>query len=431
MNRQQISATLDDFLRLQGLCVIPIIAVWAIFWAIDRTVNLPVVVTYVLIQVNLTFLLLKPLEFLYSGSKAAYRWPVHLALLFAISLFVVATASGAAYWVDGGRGAFAAYLKSGWKFPFVGNALFWIGHEIHRVTKCRLETRNRGLQRTLEIATAEREHETEELKQALEIQRGLLPKEIPQVSEFEIAASWEPACVVGGDYYDVIRLAKDKLAICVADVAGKGISAALLMANVQAAVRAFASETARPSRVCSQINSVLCTNIAPGKFVTLFYGVLDASTRSLRYTNAGHLRPILIGGDGSVSRPENGGALLGVFADWQYEESSVELHAGDLLVLFTDGITEAMSQDGTEFGEDRLIAAVTGAPSQALADRQSQVLAAIKNFCNNHISDDATLVLLAAARVATGETACIERAQYMRAAKDAAYIQREHAHNDQ
>ena len=103
-----------------------------------------------------------------------------------------------------------------------------------------------------------------------------MPKELPQLTEFEVAGAWEPAQVVGGDYYDVIRLGKDKLAICIADVVGKGVSAALLMANVQASVRAFAAETASPAYVCSRINSVLCANIAAGKFVTLFYGVRAA-----------------------------------------------------------------------------------------------------------------------------------------------------------
>ena len=395
MNRQQISATLDDFLRLQGLCVIPLIAVWAIFWAIDRTVNLPVVVTYVLIQVNLTFLLLKPLEFLHSGSKAAYRWPAYVALLFAISAFVVTMASEAAFWLNGGRGAFAAYLKSGWKFPFVGNALFWIGYEIYRVTKCRLESRNRSLQRTLEIATAERKHETEELEQALEIQRGLLPKEIPQLPEFEITGSWQPAKVVGGDYYDIIQLSPDKLAICIADVSGKGVSAALLMANVQAAVRAFSSEAASPSNVCSKINSVLCTNIARDKFVTLFYGVLDAASRKLRYTNAGHLQPILIVENGHVTHLENSGALLGVFPTWKYEDSSVQLSPGDLLLLFTDGITEAMASDGREFGEEHLIRIATSFSVEPLSDLQR---GQVKCFCNSQMSDDATLLLIAALR---------------------------------
>ncbi len=219
------------------------------------------------------------------------------------------------------------------------------------------------------------------------------------MTEFEVAGAWEPAKVVGGDYYDVIRLSKDKLAICIADVVGKGVSAALLMANVQASVRAFAAETASPAYVCSRINSVLCANIASGKFVTLFYGVLDASSRILQYTNAGHLRPILIGSNGKVKHLENGGALLGVFPDWKYENSTVELGPGDILLLFTDGITEAMDLDGEEFGEERLIQAARNPVEQSIEDLQAHLLNSVKEFCNFRMRDDATLILLAACRV--------------------------------
>ena len=128
MKQGEISIKLDGFLQLQGLCVLPIIAVWAIFWAIDRTVNLPIVFAYVLIQVNFTFLLLKPLEFLYRHSKALFRWPAFLVVLFLVTSGAVSIATAAAYWVDGAPGSFAAYLKSAWNFPFVGNALFWTGH---------------------------------------------------------------------------------------------------------------------------------------------------------------------------------------------------------------------------------------------------------------------------------------------------------------
>ncbi len=128
---------------------------------------------------------------------------------------------------------------------------------------------------------AERELQEEELNRAREIQQALLPKEIPQIEGFEVARTWEPARIVGGDYFDVIRLGQRKLGICIADVVGKSVPAALLMANVQATVRAFASESASPSWLCSRVNSVLCANIASEKFVTLFYGVLDTERNTL------------------------------------------------------------------------------------------------------------------------------------------------------
>ena len=138
---------------------------------------------------------------------------------------------------------------------------------------------------------------------------------------------------------------------------------------------------------------------ASGKFVTLFYGVLDASSRILQYTNAGHLRPILIGSNGKVKHLENGGALLGVFPDWKYENSTVELGPGDILLLFTDGITEAMDLDGEEFGEERLIQAARNPVEQSIEDLQGHLLNSVKEFCNFRMRDDATLILLAACRV--------------------------------
>ena len=285
----------------------------------------------------------------------------------------------------------------------MANLIFGMAFFIHQETRCRLEERNRQLERTVELGTAERELDAAELQQAREIQQGLLPRELPQLTEFEVAGAWEPACLVGGDYYDVIRLGKDKLAICIADVVGKGISAALLMANVQASVRAFATETASPSYVCSRINSVLCTNIATGKFVTLFYGVLDANSRILQYANAGHLRPILIDNDGNAKHLENGGALLGVFPDWKYENSTVEVGPGATLMAFTDGITEAMAPDGEEFGEERLIQVARSTAGQSIEQLKDQLLRSVKEFCNFQMRDDATLILVAASGVGPEE----------------------------
>jgi sigma-B regulation protein RsbU (phosphoserine phosphatase) len=133
--------------------------------------------------------------------------------------------------------------------------------------------------------------------------------------------------------------------------------------------------------------------------VTLFYGVLDASSRILQYTNAGHLRPILIGNDGEVKRLENGGALLGVFPDWEYVDSTVELNPGDLLMAFTDGITEAMAADGEEFGEERLIRVAKSTGEQSMQDLKTKLLGSVQAFCDFRMRDDATLILIAASRV--------------------------------
>ena len=400
MNSPSVSVWLLHFARKQLAFLLVAVAVVAVFWAITgEGPSLPTTLIYSMVLGNVTALAV--------GSARIpndRRWsvPAYLGLLLIVIPIAVTTATAIVFAVippaslpSAPRESFWAFLLAAWKFPAVASAIFGGGYLTYVVTKERLSNRNRQLQRTIDANVIEREGDAEELKQALEIQQGLLPKEIPQLAEFEITGTWEPAKVVGGDYYDVIRLGKNKLGICIADVAGKGISAALLMANVQAAVRAFASESASPAQVCSSINSVLCTNLASGKFVTLFYGVLDASRRTLEYTSAGHLCPIVIDSNGSVGRLQNGGALLGVFPDWKYENSSVELKPGDLLLLFTDGITEAMAPDGEEFGENRLIAAATSSPGKAIRDLQSLLLGKVKSFCHSQMNDDATLILIA------------------------------------
>jgi len=407
MNSASILRSLLRFFRQQPLYLMIAAGAAGIIWAITgQTPSLAVTLIYSLLLGNFTVLVLENLNVPRfwpnaSGSRLSYiivllvTTPVGVA----VATLVVFCFVPPALVPPAPHTSFGNFLLTAWKFPTVASLIFGVGYLLYKANRDCLEDRNRQLQHTIELETVERELDAAELKQAREIQQGLLPKELPQLTEFEIVGVWEPARLVGGDYYDVIRLGKDRLAICIADVVGRGISAALLMANVQASVRAFATETASPSYVCSRINSVLCANIASGKFVTLFYGILDASSRILQYTNAGHLRPILIGSDGSVKHLENGGALLGVFPDWKYDNSTVEFGAGDILMLFTDGISEAMAPDGEEFGEERMIQAAKTRLRQSLEDRQAQLLGSVKEFCNFQMRDDATLILISASRV--------------------------------
>jgi len=178
-------------------------------------------------------------------------------------------------------------------------------------------------------------------------------------------------------------------------VVGKGVSAALLMANVQAAVRAFAPDLESPAQLCAKVNNLLCENIATGKFVTFFYGILDGESRTFRYSNAGHLHPVHVS-DGSARMLTQGGAVLGVFPGWAYEDSSIELREGDRLLLFTDGITEASDAAGQEF-EEESIATFARANSILGANELNRLLLAqVSAFCANQFQDDATLLVIAA-----------------------------------
>jgi phosphoserine phosphatase RsbU/P len=287
------------------------------------------------------------------------------------------------------------YVSTGWKIPLLMTFVLGVAYNFYRQASERLERRNRELEHAVEKEVAGRELQEQDLERAREIQQALLPKKIAQVPDFEVVAAWEPARVVGGDYYDVIRLSETKLGICIADVVGKGVSAALLMANVQATVRAYASEQAAPSWLCRRVNEVLCSNLATDKFVTLFYGILDAEARTLRYTTAGHLPPLLVHRDGGHEALREGGAVLGVFRDWSFREGLAQLRPGDRVFLFTDGITEAMRADGEEFGEAGVLRAAIAGDECSPVDVKERLLAAVNEFCNSQLHDDATLLLIA------------------------------------
>lgn len=392
-----VSSGLLRWLRRQQLYIGIALAVYAIFWAIEpQRAGLLVTLIYSLLLCNLTVLFKDKLGILYAHRPFATYWLTYLLLLLVFTPFAVVFSTMVVYLVtfSAPRPPLFPFLRGSWKFPFVATVIFGIVAQIYYATKSRLERSNRQLQQAVDLEIAQRELQAQELERAREIQQALMPKEIPQVPGFDIAGAWEPARVVGGDYFDVIRLGEGKLGICIADVVGKSVSAALLMANVQATVRAFASDAASPAWLCSRVNSVLCNNIASGKFVTLFYGVLDAEHRTFAYTNAGHLRPILLNGARSVRQLDNGGALLGVFPEWKYEDSMVELKRGDRLLLFTDGITEAAKPDGEEFGEQRLTEVASGQAQCSSAELKNRLLVQVKNFCDSQLADDATLIVV-------------------------------------
>jgi phosphoserine phosphatase RsbU/P len=384
-------------IRRQQSYVAVAVGIYAALWAADRPVPIGSTLIYTLSLCNLLVLMQDRLGFLYRRKRLWHSWALYSPLLLLVSILGVTVVNTIEFPVRRFPGqTLWQFLASGWKFPFMATVIVGVVSQFYRDTRERLESKNRELQQAIELEAAEHELQGQELQQAREIQQSLLPKEIPQVAGFEIDGAWEPARVVGGDYYDVIRLSETKLGICIADVVGKSVSAALLMANVQASVRAFATETTSPSALCSRVNSVLCANIATGKFVTLFYAVLDAEHGLLHYTNAGHLLPILIRADGEVQELHYGGAVIGVFPEWKYEDSVVQLHPGDRLLLFTDGITEAGLPGGEEFGEQRLITGARTYADKSTSELKLGLLGDVKQFCASQLMDDATLIVISA-----------------------------------
>ena len=236
---------------------------------------------------------------------------------------------------------------------------------------------------------------TREREDARLIQRALLPSAMPVMAGCEIAARWQPASDFGGDCYDVLRLGGGRVGVSIADVSGKGLPAAFLMSNLQASVRAFAAQQSSPRYVAAGINRALCGNPALRTFATFFYAVLDATTRTLTFSNAGHNPPILVRADGSVERLSAGGLVLGVRESATYEQAETRIVAGDRLVLFTDGLNEAENDAGIDFGDDRLVDTIVQHRTQPAAVLLETVFSRVHEFTGGRFRDDATLIAIA------------------------------------
>ena len=234
-----------------------------------------------------------------------------------------------------------------------------------------------------------------DLDDAIAIQRRLLPTEIPQLGGFDIACSWQPAKVIGGDYYDVLQLGDTLLGLCIGDVVGKGVPAALLMANLQAAVKSVARATLAPRDLVTSVNRIISRNIDSAKFITFFYAALDADSKTAVFTNAGHNPPVLVRADGSFVTLTTGGPVLGVLETFSYEQGHVELKAGDRLALFTDGVTEVWNNEGAEFGDDGLRELLRERRTLGAAELRDAIVTAVTDFSHGDFHDDVTLVVVA------------------------------------
>lgn len=234
-----------------------------------------------------------------------------------------------------------------------------------------------------------------EFRAAREIQQDLLPKTLPRVSGVELAAAWEPVHGLGGDYFDLFEFPGNRLGLCIADVIGKGLPAALLMSNLQAAVKAFTADQLPPAELCRKLNRIICDNVSDGRFISFFYGVLDASRRELHYTNAGHCPPLLIRPDGETEELNHSCPVLGEFPDCDYNQCAVALQPGDRLILFTDGLTEARDPQGREFGIGRLARVAAEQRARDAKGLQAALMQAVFSHSNGRLEDDATLLVVA------------------------------------
>jgi len=234
-----------------------------------------------------------------------------------------------------------------------------------------------------------------ELVAAEEIQQSLLPRHMPVLEGAELAVAWRPAGAVSGDYFDIIQFDVGRAALCVGDVMGKGMPAALVMSNLQALVKAFATAATPPQRLCEQINRAVCGNLPEGRYITFFYGLFETASRRFIYANAGHNPPLLVRREGRTARLTEGGIVLGLFPENTYKQGEVRLRAGDRLLYFTDGVTEAANDDGELFGEERLLRLLVEHRRQSASELRETILGAVADFSGGSFQDDVTLVALA------------------------------------
>lgn len=242
----------------------------------------------------------------------------------------------------------------------------------------------------------EKERLEKEMRLAREIQEGLLPSKIPQLEGVDVAAFALPSRYVGGDYFDVVKLDENRLLVAIADVTGKGVPASLLMANLQACLHVMVPMKIPLEEGMAHMNRVICQNTGFDKFITAFTGIYDRRTGQFDYVNAGHDPPMLVRADGSVEQLDKGGILLGVMKNMPYERGIVEMHPGDLVMMFTDGVTEAMGAAQEEYTPERLEACLLAHhtdAAQAIIDCvQADIVAHTGDVAE--LSDDRTMVLL-------------------------------------
>ncbi len=234
-----------------------------------------------------------------------------------------------------------------------------------------------------------------DLAQAARIQEGLLPKESPKIEGYDISGVNVPCYEVGGDYYDFVPIDEDRVGIAIADVSGKGISASLLMASLRAALLAEVRPDYDLGRMASHLSDFVYKSSGPTSFVTFFFAELDRRQSQVRYVNAGHNPPFILDREGHVRPLEISGFPLGMFAGSTYEARTSPLAAGELAVLFTDGVIEGRNERGEDYSEDRLTAFVRERRTLPAAEICREVLTDVRGYaCGSQPCDDITLVVV-------------------------------------
>jgi serine phosphatase RsbU (regulator of sigma subunit) len=233
-----------------------------------------------------------------------------------------------------------------------------------------------------------------ELEIAKHVQSRLFPQTLPPLATLEYAGVCIQARQVGGDYYDFLDLGQNRLGFVIADISGKGIAAALLMANLQANLRSLcAIAHQQPNHLLCSVNQLFCENTTDGAYATLFFAEYDEATRLLRYANCGHLPALLLRADDTVARLEATATVVGIFKKWECELGECQLAPGDILALYTDGITESLNAADEEFGEQRLLDSLRRHHAHPPQAALTSIVDEVRHFSPQEQHDDITLIL--------------------------------------
>lgn len=244
-------------------------------------------------------------------------------------------------------------------------------------------------------AKLDKQHIEKEILVAREIQKMLLPYQIPKGKNFEISAMNIPSKEVGGDYYDFIQLDDHHIGLAIGDISGKGIPGAMLMSNLQATLRASVWQFHEPAEVMKKINNQIANTTSSEKFATFFYGILDSKKLTFTFTNAGHNYPVIKKQNGQYCHLTEGGLVIGVKPDFEYNQTKLKLSHGDTLVFYTDGITEALNPQVEEFGEQKLLDIIVNYPYHSAEALRNHIYEEMIKFTQGESQyDDLTLIVL-------------------------------------
>jgi sigma-B regulation protein RsbU (phosphoserine phosphatase) len=389
----------DLSLRFQLILLVIALCVYLVFWLLHVPSSMVWTLVSTFIIGNVSSALVYASRSLFEDRSPPWNWIGYLPVLLCIGIVATTVAEVPIFLFNLHRTSFLHSVLVDAPFGIVVTFIVGVLFFAFDQSRKNLEARNRQLQSQVQLGLVEKQIYQSDLAQAHDIQVHLLPRETPQITGYQIACAWQPARSVSGDYFDVLVLSKEKLGLCIADVAGKGMAAALLMANLQASVKAFTQNTSEavnesPAELCAMLNTALSNNIAPGRFVTLFYGNLDSQSRVFEYENAGHCLPLLVHADGSIDFLPAYSGVLGLFSHWTYSDREVQLASRDVLVLMTDGVLEASNNKEEEFGYQRLIASVLASRDQGVHAVRQRILSDVTAFCSDHFQDDASLIVV-------------------------------------